>query len=122
MNDAAGFEPTDPVLPGLDAPPPTASALELSTRRTIAALEALGLVDERHSMLLQLMLDLAQVVDAGRRHAKASAAAMAAAQLLAAYTLLMPETEGGGGDGDAFDQLASDLRDAARSAGASVAE
>lgn len=114
MTDPADFAPTEAVLPGLEPPAPRASLLERATRRTIAALEADDRVDESHAMLLQLLLDLAEVVDAGRRQGKASAAAMAAAQMLAAYAVLVPPVEGGdSGDPDAFDQLADDLRRAA---------
>lgn len=102
-------EAGQPAIPGLDAAPRGASELDKATRRTIVALTAVGLVGEREAMVCQLMLDLAVVVDAGRRQGKAAAAAMAATQLLAAYQLLVPDAVEGGGD-DAFDELARDLR------------
>lgn len=105
MTDAAEQAP----IPGLEPPSRGASALEVATRRSIVALEADGLVDERHSMVTQLMIELAIAVDAGRRGGKASAAAMAAAQLIAAYQLLVP-VEDGGETHDAYDDLASELR------------
>lgn len=108
-------EPGQPILPGLDVAPRGASALDKATRRTIVALQVAGLVGEREAMVCQLMLDLAVVVDAGRRQGKAAAAAMAATQLLAAYQLLIPEAVEGGGD-DAFDELARDLRAAGAAA------
>lgn len=113
------LEDDQPAIPGLEPAPRGASALEKATRQTIRALQVIGLVEERHAMVVQLMLDLAVVVDAGRRGGKAAAAAMAAAQLLAAYQLLIPEQVEGGGS-DAFDELARDLREAGARALAEV--
>lgn len=115
MTEPTDFERDEAALPGLDAPRPHAPAIVLATRRTIAQLHTAGLVDESHAMLLQLLLDLAEVVDSGRRQGRASAVAMAAAQMLAAYAVLVPPTppDEGGGQGDAFDELAADLRRAA---------
>lgn len=102
------------VLPGLEEAPRSASALELGARRTLRALDELGLLDDRHALLCQLVVDLAQAVDSGRRAHRASAAAMAAAQLLAAIDRL-PEPEVGG-ETDEWTQLADDLRTAAANA------
>lgn len=100
-----------PTLPGLEPPAPSAGAMELATRKTIAALEAAGLLEERHAMTCQLMIELAQSVEAGRKARRASAVAMAAAQLREAF-LSLPEPEGGSGDGDdpwtALEQKLSD--------------
>ncbi len=112
MTDPSDFDQREAVLPGLEPARPHSPAIVLATRRTIAQLVDDGLADESHAMLLQLLLDLADVVDTGRRQGKASAVAMAAAQMLAAYAVLVPPTDdpGGGDTGDAFDELAGDLR------------
>lgn len=106
------FERSDPTLPGLEPPRPTSPALEVAARRTLAALQADGHLDERHALTMQLVVDLAVVVDASARSGKASAAAMAAAQLLACQEALMPALEGGE-ENDPFDELAAELRCAA---------
>lgn len=111
-------EQTEP-LPGLDDPAGPLGPMELATRRTLTALAADGLLGERHAMVAQLLLDLAKVVTVSTRTGKASAAAMAAAQILAAYAVLVPEMEGG--DPDAYDQLADELRNAAMDAARSAA-
>lgn len=111
-------EPTDaPMLPGLEPPAERESALELAARRTLAELERLGLLEERHAVLCQLVLELSAAVAAGRKGGRASAAAMAAAQLLAAVDQLPTPVERGDGD-DAWTQLAADLRAAADRAAA----
>lgn len=97
------------MLPGLEPPARGEPAIVSATRRTLAAMEALGLVDELHAQPMQLLLDLAWVVDSGRRQGKASAVAMAAAQMIATYQLLMPESAGGG-ETDEWNQLVADLR------------
>jgi hypothetical protein len=102
------FAPAE-VLPGMETPAAHDSRLRKAAHRTIVALEAAGYLDERHAVVTQLILDLADVVDAGRRQGRASAAAMAAAQLIAAYQLLVPETKGGDGNG-ALDELVADIR------------
>lgn len=107
---AGDFARSESELPGLEPPARGESALMLATRRSIASLHALGLVDETHALLLQLLLDLAEVVDAGRRQGKASAAAMAAAQILATWQLLLPEAPKGGEDGDGWDDVVAEFR------------
>ena len=106
----AEFAPAEEALPGLEAPARSASRLELAARRTIKALRAEGLLTERHAVLCQLMLDLAEVIDAGRRNGKASAAAMAAAQLTAAYELMVPDDEPGGDENSEWSRLVAELR------------
>lgn len=106
------IEGTEPLpLPGLETAKAGLAPIESAARRTLAALADLQLVDERHSLPMQLILDLATVVGAACRKGQAAAAAMATAQILAALATLMPEAEGGEGDG--YDQLAADLRAAA---------
>lgn len=99
-------------LPGLDEPTRTASAIELAARRTIKALDELGLLDERHALTCQLIVDLAQSVDDGRRARRASAAAMAAAQLLAAIDRLPEPTDDP--TEDPFEQLLREVAEADR--------
>ena len=114
-------EATEPLpLPGLEPAAQGLAPIELAARRTLAALEAVDLVDERHALPMQLILDLATVVGKACRKGQAAAAAMATAQILAALATLMPEVEGG--DGDAYDQLAADLRSAALDSTRSAAE
>jgi hypothetical protein len=112
MTEPSDFEADEQLLPGLEPPARGESPLQLATRRTIAGLNRAGLLDERHAMVTQLLLDLAEVHDVGRRHGKASAAAMAAAQMLAGYQLLMPEAPSGGDDNDEWTRLANELRQA----------
>lgn len=105
--------PTLP-LPGLDEVTPAAggpTALEASARRSLAALERQGLLDERHALTMQLVLDLARAVGRAAAKGQAAAAALAAAQLREAFGLL-PQPDGGD-QGDEWDQLARDLREAA---------
>lgn len=80
MTDPAETEPT---LPGLElhTPGTTASALRLSVQRTIEALDERGLLEPAHEALCQLALELADAVAKGRSQGRASAVAMAAAQL-----------------------------------------
>lgn len=88
------------------------SPLEQAARRTLAALQGDGLLTERHALTCQLILDLAQAIDAGRRSGRASAVAMAAAQLREAF-LSLPEPEEGP-ESDGWEALARELHDAAR--------
>lgn len=105
-----------PMLPGLEPPAARESAIVTAARRTIAAVDAAGLLTERDALTCALILDLAATVDAGKRGGRASAAAMAAAQLLAAMDRL-PTPPGGGDEDDDFSRLAAELRDAAARAG-----
>lgn len=101
-------------LPGLtDAATPAGglTALEQATQRSLRALEAEGLLTERHAVTMQLVLDLAKSVGRASQKGQAAAAAMAAAQLREAWALL-PQPEGSH-QGDEWDQLARDLREAA---------
>lgn len=102
-------------LPGLEEPPAAAGALELAVRKTIRALDDLNLLEPRHALTCQLMIELAQAVAAGRAARRASAVALAAAQLREAF-LSLPEPETEGGTDDAWTQLADDLRAAGEAA------
>ncbi|MCC2034215.1 hypothetical protein [Microbacterium allomyrinae] len=71
-------------LPGLELHPDgqqSVSAMRGAVIATIAALEKEGLLEPRHVAMCQLALEMADSVAAGRRSGRASAAAMAAAQL-----------------------------------------
>lgn len=109
MTEPSEFAPSESALPGLEPDRPGDSAMLRATRRTIASLEGAGYLDERQAALCQLLLELADVVDAGRRQGKASAVAMAAAQILSTYELLVPESKGGG-EGDEWEELVADMR------------
>ena len=81
-------------------------------REAYRILESEGLLPEREALTAQLILSLADVVATSTRYGKASAAAIAAAQILAALDRLTPDTEGGD-DGDDYTRLADELRAAA---------
>jgi hypothetical protein len=83
-------------LPGLDDPRDGSSPLELAARRSIAAVaHELG---DRHALTLQLVVELARVVAISARTGKASAAALAAAQLREAWASLGLDENTGAGD------------------------
>jgi hypothetical protein len=101
-------------LPGLE--PPTEhhapSQLEAAARRSLEALHAAGLLTEAHAMPMALVVELARVVGRAVTNGQGAAAAMAAAQLREAWTML-PDLEGAGaGGGDEWEQLARELRKA----------
>lgn len=96
-------------LPGLQDQPGGVTELETAVRRSLAALDAEGLLTEVHAMPMQLVLDLARAVGLGTRSGRASAAALAAAQLREAWALL-PALDPSGSQGDEWDALAIKLR------------
>lgn len=100
-------------LPGLEDTQPAGGTtpLETAARRSLAALQASGLLEDRHAVTMQLVLDLARAVGRSAAKGQAAAAAMAAAQLREAWALL-PQPDGGT-SGDEWDELARDLRAAA---------
>lgn len=104
-----------PMLPGLEPPAHGESALVTAARRTIKAVDDSGLLTDRDALTCALILDLSEAVHAGKRSGRASAAAMAAAQLLAAIDRL-PQPAEGGGDEDEYSRLARELREAANAA------
>lgn len=102
-------------LPGLeDTQPGGLYPLEVAARRSLAALEAAGLLNASHALPMALVLSLAQAVAYSSATGKASAAALAAAQLREAFGLL-PALEVSAAGGDEWDQLAADLRASAES-------
>lgn len=102
----------DQPLPGMTEPTAAPSPLEAATRRTIAALDADGHLDESHAVLLQLCLTLARAIDAGSRHGKASAVAMAARELRETFLALIPE-DSEGGESDEWSRFLDQLDAAA---------
>lgn len=95
MSDQPEAQPT---LPGLELEPENGaspSALRTAVVTTLAALQQEGLLEPRHAALAQLSLELADSVTAGRRSGRASAAAMAAAQLRETL-LALPEPTAAG--------------------------
>jgi hypothetical protein len=96
-------------LPGLQDQVGHVTELETAVRRSLAALDAAGLLTEAHAMPMQLCLDLARAVGLGTRSGRASAAALAAAQLREAWGLL-PTLDEGAGQQDEWDKLAQQLR------------
>jgi hypothetical protein len=82
---------SQPALPGLELDAELTgqrSALRNAVVLTLDALRREQLLEPRHSAIAQLALELADAVDRGTRAGRASAAAMAAAQLLAALDAL----------------------------------
>lgn len=81
---------TQPMLDGLDVAPEhgQGSKLRVAVIATLEALKKDGLLEPRHAGLAQLALELADAVAVGVRTRKASAAAMAAGQLLTALDSL----------------------------------
>ena len=83
-----------PALPGLEAPASGSEpAMVQAARTTLHALRADGVLTDRHAVLVALVLELAQAVAAGSRTGRASATAMAAAQLRETMLVLDPPPE-----------------------------
>lgn len=119
------FAPPDP-LPGLAPPAPESrpSELELAARRTLAALDALDLLTERHAVHAQLLLDLARgysrSVEASGGKVTVAASAVAAQIQNLLDSLPTPDTEA---DDDAWTKLVEAFRHAGgRSASGHPAE
>lgn len=107
-------------LPGLERPAYTTGDLEESAGASIKALEAEGLLTPAHALPRQLVLALARAVDRGVADGKASAAAMAAAQLREAWALLPQPGQAPEGE-DPWALLARELREAAEAERARLA-
>lgn len=86
-----------PAIPGLDVPEvhPADSPMVKAAKATLAELAATGRVGARHAVQVQLVLSLAQAIDAGARSGRASAVAMAAGELNETMDRLDPPDEGG---------------------------
>lgn len=105
----------DAPLPGLEPVREGARThpLEHAARRTLAALHDRDALRDEHALHAQLVVDLARVIGESTRMGKASAAAMAAGQLLACLEALMPEDTDDTA-ADPFAELTRELEAAAR--------
>lgn len=102
------------MLPGTDPDAHQgASALEQAARRTLTALWEAGSLGPQHALAMQLVIELSRAVDAGTRAGRASAVAMAAAQLRETWQALLPEDSGPTADAEAHAALMKDIRQAA---------
>lgn len=109
--DPDAGRPWQPTLDGLTLPNPAhASGMERAALTTIRRLDELDLLDEADTLTVQLVIELARAVGAGVRNGRASAVAMAAKELREALATL-PEVPR---SGDAFDELARQLAEAAQ--------
>ncbi|MDH6181820.1 hypothetical protein M2152_002002 [Microbacteriaceae bacterium SG_E_30_P1] len=107
MNEST---PEQPMLDGLDIAPEQGqgSKLRVAVIATLEALKSEGLLEPRHAAVSQLTLELADAVAVGVRTRKASAAAMAAAQLLQALDALPKPMAAD--TAQKFDELLENLR------------
>lgn len=89
MNDATN-DGSAQMLPGLELNPVVGapSPLRKAVQATLDALNGDRLLEPRHTAVAQLCLELADAVASGTRSGRASATAMAAAQLLSALDAL----------------------------------
>lgn len=89
--------------------------LEREVRSSLAALRAAGRLEPADAGVSQLAIELSRAIAAGARSGRASAVALASAQLLACFDRLNPPDEGG--DGDDFDRWRAYLDGAATAHG-----
>lgn len=76
-------------LPGIELPKPDSTPIENAARQTIEELHSVGLLEPRHALSVQLVLDLARSVGHGLVAARVSVAtATLARQLLDAIETL----------------------------------
>ena len=92
-------------LPGLEPEAKPSGALTAAVRRTIASLEGMGVLGERHAASCALALALAATMDNPRAMTRASAQAMAARELREVLGGLLDLAEGDGDD-DPWKELA----------------
>lgn len=85
-------------IPGLEDPADgrTDPPMVVAARTTLQALRDADQLQPRHAVLVALVLELAHAVAAGSRSGRASAAAMAAAQLRETMLVLDPPPESPG--------------------------
>lgn len=117
MSEPTDFDQVDATLPGLE---PESRGLvspgnEAAARRTLAALSRGGLYGEQQAVIGEALLTCARQLDraASSTRSKDYGVAALLAQLDDLYERLTPDDMTGGGSGDAFDQLAAELRAAA---------
>lgn len=103
--------PTDdqPMLPGLTPPAQGDTPMVVAAKVTLDELRRLGVVERRHSVLVALVLSLSSAIDAGTKAGRASAVAMAAAQLRETVLTLDPPPEDGDASVEAHRRLAEFL-------------
>lgn len=92
-------------LPGLEPDARTVGPLTTAVRRTIASLDAQGVLGERHAASCALALALAGTMDNPRAMTRASAQAMAARELREVLAGLLDLAEGSD-DADPWKELA----------------
>lgn len=104
---------TDPTIPGLEVPPASTAdgPMVQAAVVTLQALQTGGVLEPRHSVLVQLVRSLAGAIDAGVRSGRASAVAMAAKQLLETMLVLDPPPEDGGIPEDRARQALAEFMD-----------
>ncbi len=86
--------------------------------RSLAALEQLDMITERHAVHVQLVLSLARAIDGGAASGRASAVAMAAQQLRETMLVLDPPPDDGAEGGEArqlFDKFVAAVESHANS-------
>lgn len=101
MDDAQG----ELDLPGMRAPAVNDTPMVAAAHHTLNALESAGMLGPRSALLVQLTLSLSAAIDAGTRSGRASAVAMAAAQLRETLVMLDPPPEDGEAGAEAQRQL-----------------
>ena len=110
------LEPESDALFALEAPRDRGvSDLEREVRRSLNALRAGGRLESADAGVAQLAIELSRSIAGGARNGRASAVALASAQLLACFDRLNPPDEGG--DGDDFDRWRAYLDGAASARG-----
>lgn len=103
-------------LPGLTPPAGSDTPMVVAAKATLDELRTLGVLERRHAVLVQLVLSLASAIDAGARMGRASAVAMAAAQLRETVLTLDPPPEDGDAGAQAHARLAEFLQAVERAA------
>jgi hypothetical protein len=93
-----------PTLPGLEPPTATAGPMLKAAHHSIDTLRAAGRITGANLVLASMVVSLADAIDKGARSGRASAVAMAAAQLRETMLILDPPPEDGG-DVDALRML-----------------
>lgn len=93
-----------PTLPGLEPPPASAGAMLKAAHHSIDTLREAGRITGGNAVLASMVLSLADAIDKGARSGRASAVAMAAAQLRETMLVLDPPPEDGA-DVDALRML-----------------